>query len=441
MHSSEVSSRRLIDEALERALDPTGEGPLVFTKLYPEQSRKVAEAIDQLQEAGYALSPIAGLPISVKDLFAIRGEVTTAGSVALRSLPPATSDATVIRRLRQAGAVIVGKTNMTEFAYSGVGLNPHYGTPANPFDRKRRLIPGGSSSGAAVSVSDGMARAAVGSDTGGSVRIPAALCGLTGFKPTQARIPLDGVFPLSPTLDSVGVIAPTVSLCGAVEAVMAGEQADDCVRPANLQALVFGVPANYLLNDLAPQVAQAFDRALRILSAAGARVAEAKFAELDRIPAINAAGGFAAAESYAFHRRFSSRWEAYDPFVLERIQRGAAISAAEYLDLQEARQAVIEDFDRTAAGFDIILSPTVPIPAPEMKTLLEDAGEYRRINSLLLRNPSVANFLDRCSLSLPCQKKDEPPVGLMLIGRRFGDRDLLSVGARIEELLAKNFLQ
>ena len=184
----ETSSLSLIEEAIERACTPDGEGTRVFTKVHAAQARQIANALDSLRTAGVDLSPICGLPVSIKDLFDVQGEITTAGSVALKHSPPARADAAVIARLKRAGAVIVGRTNMTEFAYSAVGLNPHYGTPANPFDTGLRRIPGGSSSGAAISVTDGMALAAVGSDTGGSARIPAALCGLTGFKPTQSRI-------------------------------------------------------------------------------------------------------------------------------------------------------------------------------------------------------------------------------------------------------------
>src|SRR5258707_780704 len=176
-------SRTLVEEALWRALDPGGEGHLVFTRINAERAIGEAAQADRLMEAGVQSSPLCGLPVSVKDLFDVAGEVTTAGSAVLRGGAPAAHDAIAVARLKQAGAVIVGRTNMTEFAYSGVGINPHYGTPSNPYDRKTGRIPGGSSSGAAISVTDGMACAAVGTDTGGSVRIPAALSGITAFKP------------------------------------------------------------------------------------------------------------------------------------------------------------------------------------------------------------------------------------------------------------------
>jgi aspartyl-tRNA(Asn)/glutamyl-tRNA(Gln) amidotransferase subunit A len=425
-------SRELVEKALARASDPEGEGRLVFTRLDAGRARRTAEAVDALRAAGVDLSPIAGLPISVKDLFDIQGEVTTAGSVALRNSPAAAADAPVIGRLKRAGAVIVGRTNMTEFAFSGVGINPHYGTPANPYERKRRLLPGGSSSGAAVSVTDGMAMAAVGTDTGGSVRIPAALCGLTGFKPTQSRIPLEGVFPLSTTLDSVGTIAPTVASCSTVYAVLAGDRPWD-PQPANLASEVFAVPRNYLLEDLDPQVARSFESALSRLSRAGAKVVEVALPELAGIAVVNAKGGFAAAESYSFHRRLGTAFDACDPRVRERILRGQAITAADYLDMVEARTAIIRSFEQAHAALDVILCPTVPIVAPEIRALEERAEEFRRVNLLLLRNPTVANFLDRCALSVPCHRPGEAPVGLMLIGRHLKDRKLLSIGLAVEQ--------
>src|SRR5579864_3980633 len=216
-----TSSRALVETALARIADPAGEGARTFTRVYADRARAAADAQDQLRNAGYAASLLAGLPVSIKDLFDVAGEQTLAGSKALDDRPPAARDAPVVARLRAAGAVLIGRTNMTEFAFSGVGINPHFGTPGNPHDR--RLIPGGSSSGAAVSVGDGAAIVAIGSDTGGSVRIPAALCGIVGFKPTKRRIPRGGVIPLSTTLDSIGPLANSVGCCAIADAVMAGE--------------------------------------------------------------------------------------------------------------------------------------------------------------------------------------------------------------------------
>src|SRR5437899_7596431 len=247
-----ITSRALIEAALARIAEPSGEGARTFVAVYADSARAAADAQDRLRKAGYVASPLAGLPVSIKDLFDVAGELTLAGSKALDERPPAERDAPVVARLRAAGAVLIGRTNMTEFAFSGVGINPHYGTPGNPYDR--RLIPGGSSSGAAVSVGDGQAVVGIGPDTGGSVRIPAARCGIAGFKPTQHRIPRDGAVPLSTTLDSIGPLANSIACCAIADAIMAGEPpiAPD---PVPLEAMRLAVPPSYALDGIAPEVA------------------------------------------------------------------------------------------------------------------------------------------------------------------------------------------
>jgi aspartyl-tRNA(Asn)/glutamyl-tRNA(Gln) amidotransferase subunit A len=214
--SGRTTSRALVETALDRIADPAGEGARTFVRTYPTQARASADAIDALRRANRAPSPFAGIPVSLKDLLDVAGEPTPAGSVVLADAPLATAHAPVVQRLLAAGLIPVGRTNMTEFAFSGVGINPHYGTPRSPYGRQADgsgRVPGGSSSGAAVSVSDHMAFAAIGTDTGGSCRIPAAFCGVVGYKPTQRRVPRDGVLPLSTTLDSIGPLARTVACC------------------------------------------------------------------------------------------------------------------------------------------------------------------------------------------------------------------------------------
>src|SRR5215475_5871155 len=220
-----AKSRDLIEQCLARIEDRAGEGSRVYLKVHAEASRAAADYYDHLRARGAAPSPFAGIPVSIKDLFDIAGDVTTAGSTALRDAAPATRDAPSVARLRAMGFIPIGRSNMTEFAFSGLGINPHYGTPANLYDRKAARIPGGSSSGAAVSVTDGMAFCGLGTDTGGSCRIPAALCGIVGFKPTARRVPTQGAFPLSTSLDSIGPLAATVECCAVVDAVLAGEGA------------------------------------------------------------------------------------------------------------------------------------------------------------------------------------------------------------------------
>ena len=429
------SCRAVLEDCLARATDPAGEGARVFTRLYAESARREADAADAAYRQGGLAGALAGVPVSVKDLFDVAGDVTTAGSRVLAEAAPAAADAAIVARLRAAGAVIVGRTNMTEFAYSGVGLNPHYGTPKNPYDRASALIPGGSSSGAAVSVSDGMAVVAIGTDTGGSVRIPAALCGLTGFKPTARRVPMDGVVPLAPSLDSIGPIGLTVDCCARVDAVLAGEVYKPLPQ-VELSSLRLGVLQGYVLDALDGATAAAFDRALATLERAGAKLEAIEFPALARIPASNQT---AATEAYAWHRTLLERaGDRYDPHVSARILHGAGVLAADYLDLMRARREIIREAERTFAGFDAILLPTTPRVAPPIAALEGSDAVYFDVNGAMLRNTSIFNFLDGCGLSIPCHLEGEAPVGLMIAGLSGWDAGILRIGSAMEGVLSRS---
>ncbi|TAJ26873.1 amidase [Bosea sp. (in: a-proteobacteria)] len=433
--AGDVTAEALAETALSKALAPDGEGARVFTRIYAERAREMARASDTLRKAGIVRSPLEGVPVSIKDLFDVAGETTWAGSVALDDAPPAAASSPVVERLVAAGAVLVGRTNMTEFAFSGLGLNPHYGTPLNPFDRGTGRIPGGSSSGAAISVTDGMAAAAIGTDTGGSVRIPAALCGLTGFKPTARRVPRDGALPLSMSLDSVGPLAASVICCALVDSILAGE-VPRVPEAASLKGLRLAVPTTLALDGLDDHVAAAFQAALSALSAAGALVEEIAVPEFMELAQINAKGGLAASEAWHWHRALIGRaGPRYDPRVLVRIRRGADISAADYLDIVAARAAWMAAVERRIAGFDALLMPTVPVIAPAIASLA-DEGAYGAANLLILRNPTLINFLDGCALSVPCHPAGTAPVGLMVAGAGGQDRRILSIGRAIEAALA-----
>ncbi|HEX4193626.1 MAG TPA: amidase [Stellaceae bacterium] len=433
LDAGKTSSRALVDEALARIADPAGEGKRSFTKVYAETARQAADAQDALRRAGYKASPLAGLPVSLKDLFDVAGDRTLAGSKARDDVPVATRDATIIARLKAAGAVIIGRTNMTEFAFSGVGINPHYGTPGNPWDRKR--IPGGSSSGAGVSVADEQCVVAIGTDTGGSVRIPSALCGIVGFKPTQKRVPLDGAFPLSTTLDSIGPLANSVACCAITDAIMAGAVP---VVPAPLgpAGLRLGIPrGTYLFDEIDAEVAAGFERACAVLTRAGALVFDQSLPELADYGAINAKGGFSPPEAFNIHRELlARRGDDYDQRVRLRIARGAEMSAADYVQLIEDRARFIAAVDARVEGCDALIVPTVAVVAPPIAAFAEDADFYR-INSKILRNPNVVNFLDRCAITLPVSRPGEAPVGLMLIGAHGDDRRLLAMAQGIEAAL------
>ena len=430
-----TSSQALVEDALVRIAAPSGEGARVFLRTHRESALAEAKASDALRAHGIVPSPLAGIPVSVKDLFDVAGDMTRAGSKALADAAPAKVDATVVRRLRQAGAIIIGRTNMVEFAFSGLGLNPHYGTPMNPWDRATGRIPGGSSSGAAVSVADGMAAMGLGTDTGGSVRIPAALCGLTGFKPTARRISKDGTFPLSTTLDSIGPIAHGVACCALVDSILAGE-APQVPQALPLKGLRLGVVQDYVLDGLDSGVAAAFGRALARLSRAGASVTDVRFEALQRLPQMNQKGGLVVAEAYAIHREPIARRKAdYDPRVASRILRGADVSAAEYIDILNQRALMIADSAGVAAPYDALLMPTVIMVAPPIAPLEADDQFYGKTNLAMLRNPSVVNFLDGCALSIPCQEPGAAPVGLMVVGQNGEDRRLLAVGLAVEAAL------
>jgi aspartyl-tRNA(Asn)/glutamyl-tRNA(Gln) amidotransferase subunit A len=392
--------------------------------------------MDLLRSSGAAPSPYAGIPVSIKDLFDVAGEVTRAGSKVLEARPAASRDAPSVARLRRAGFVLIGRTNMSEFAFSGLGLNPHYGTPRNPWQRDEGHIPGGSSSGAAISVTDGMAYGALGTDTGGSCRIPAAFTGLVGFKPTARRVPREGAIPLSSTLDSIGPLARSVACCAILDAVLTDEPPAD-LSESSVSGRRYAVPKTFVLEEMERDVALHFHRSLSRLSEAGARIEEIDIPELAEIPAINAKGGFSAAESYAWHRRLiESSAAAYDPRVLTRIQRGATQSATDYIELIAARRAFIEAVEQRIVRFDALLMPTAPILAPRIASLQNDT-EFFRANGLALRNPAVINLLDGCAISIPNHQEGEPPTGLMLCCRGGQDRQLLRDAAAAAETVRR----
>jgi aspartyl-tRNA(Asn)/glutamyl-tRNA(Gln) amidotransferase subunit A len=428
------SSRDRLEACLARIEDPAGEGSRAFTRLYAEQARAAADAADRRAQLGQSLGALDGRIVSVKDLFDIPGEVTTAGSKLRRDAAPATSEAPAIARLRAAGAVIVGRANMTEFAFSGVGINPHYGTPGNPANRSR--IPGGSSSGGAVSVADGMAEITIGSDTGGSTRIPAALCGIVGLKPSQYRVPTTGAFPLSYALDSIGPMAGSVADCALADAVMAGNTiAPPPLTPAPLAGLRLGIPQGPLLEGMELAVAAAFDAAVKTLTGHGARVTDHPLNLLADMLAVNAKGGFAATEAFFIHREaMDQRPGDFDPLVRGRIERGRAVPAADYIFMQRRRAELIAAMDQDLADLDALILPTAPIVAPKIADLATDEAAFTSANALLLRNPSVGNFFDLCAISLPLPVSGLP-VGLMLVARNGQDRRLLRLALAAENTL------
>jgi aspartyl-tRNA(Asn)/glutamyl-tRNA(Gln) amidotransferase subunit A len=429
-----TTARALVDACLAKIADPQGEGARAFLHVDAEAAIEAAEAMDRLRQINAAPSPFAGIPISIKDLFDIKGQVTRAGSRALEDSPPATADAPVVARLRRAGFVVIGRTNMTEFAYSGIGINPHFGTPKGAWQRGTGHVPGGSSSGAAVSVLDGMAHGALGTDTGGSCRIPAAYNGIVGFKPTQRRVPLDGGVPLSFTLDSFGPLARTVNCCAVLDAVLADEPVTP-LQPRQVKGMRLAVPTTVALDELEDAVAQAFERALDKLSREGALIERIAVPEFLDIAPMSAKGGFAAAESYAWHRYLiAAKGDIYDPRVASRIMRGESQSAADYIDLIKARKSLVARFEKRIAPYDALVLPTTANTPPTIADMKDDKA-FTKANLLALRNCTLINMIDGCAISLPAHREGDVPVGLMLAAAGGSDRRIFELAAGMEDVI------
>ncbi len=430
-----VTARDLLEQCLANISDPKGEGSRAFLVVNQDKARIQADTMDALRQQGLEPSAYAGIPISVKDLYDVKGETTSAGSKILSQAKPATADAPTIARLRAAGFVFVGRTNMVEFAYAGIGMNPHFGTPKIPYDRTTGRIPGGSTSGGAVSVADNMAAAALGSDTGGSCRIPAAFCGITGYKPTASRVPISGLTPLSFSLDSAGPLSNSTDCCAVLDAVMAGEPVRT-TKTLDPRRLRLALPQTLMLDGMDAEVAAAFERAMAKLTDAGVQIEKIDFSDLADLPHINRLGGFAASESYAWHKHMlAEQMAAYDPRVGGRIIKGADQSAADYIELCQERQRLIISAAETTRAFDAFIAPTVAIVPPTIASMAVDQTYYST-NMMTLRNTSVGNFLDRCSISLPCHRTGEAPVGFMLTGRHGDDHHLFNVAKTVEERIA-----
>jgi len=434
LEAGRTSARKLVEECLARIADPNGEGQRTFIHVNKDAALDAANAMDALRRAKAAPSRFAGIPISIKDLFDIAGQVTRAGSRALEDSAPAAADAPVVSRLRRAGFIVIGRTNMTEFAFSGIGINPHYGTPKGAWKRSEGHIPGGSSSGAAVSVLDGMAHGALGTDTGGSCRIPAAYNGIVGYKPTQRRIPLDGGVPLSFSLDSYGPLARSVSCCAILDAVLADEPVT-ALRKRPIKGARLAVPTTIVLDELDDAVAQTFERVLKTLSKLGAEIEHIEVPEFLDTVTMNSKGGFAAAESYAWHRYLlTSKGDVYDPRVSVRILRGEAISAADYIDLMQARRSMIARVNARLAPYDALVLPTTANTPPRIADLADDKV-FTAANMRSLRNCSLINLIDGCAISLPAHREGEVPVGFMLAAPGGADRRIFELAATLEPVI------
>lgn len=432
LQDGKVSSVKLTEQALARIAQHHAQGGAAYVSVDADRALEAAHASDVARAAGIVPSLLAGLPVSIKDLFDVRHQITAAGSRVLAQAPAAQHDAVAVARLRHAGAILLGRTNMSEFAFSGLGLNPHYGTPCHPATPLR--ISGGSTSGGAVSVAGDMAVMALGTDTGGSVRIPSAFCGLTGFKPTARRVSLEGAVPLSTTLDSAGPLARSVDCCAIADAILSSETlVTDAMA---LTGLRLGVTDDVVNDGMDDTVRDAFQLALARLQSAGALIQRFSFPELKELSGVNSGGGFSSAESWAWHRRLLDASEqAYDPRVVRRIRRGAHQSAADYIDLLTARRRLIDQTKRRLSAFDAWVMPTVPVVPPLLQPLIDDDEAFFATNALVLRNPSLINFLDGCALTLPCPARQGWEAGISLCGMHGDDARILAIGRAVEAVL------
>jgi len=431
-----TTSVALTNQALARIEDKSGEGPRAFIRVFRDAALAAAEASDQLRKAGIVPSPLAGIPVSVKDLCDVAGVTTLAGSIVMRNQPPAKKDAPVVARLRAAGAVIVGTTNMTEFAMGGLGLNPHYGNVRNTFDRATGRVPGGSSSGAAISVTDGMAAMGLGTDTAGSVRIPAAFNGLAGFKPTVGRIPTDGVFPLSTTLDSVGPLARTVACCALTDAIWADE-APVVPEPMPLEGLRLAVPTTVVMDNLEPAVATAFDAALKKLAKHGVRIEHVAIPEFAEIAAAGRTRFPSMVEGYSIHKeRVATAANDMDPRIVGRLLAGKEIGGAEYYETLRFLNDVRPRAARITARYDAVAMPTIVTTAPPIARFTETEEGRRDFFVIVIRNASIANMLERCALTVPCHEPGAAPVGFTLMGERMADKRILAIGQSVEKIVS-----
>ena len=431
------SAQEVVEESLQKILDPQGEGPRAFISSNSEASRLTARWLDACRES-LPMGALAGVTVSIKDLFDVAGEKTTAGSVeiAARSAP-AVKDSVLVARLRAAGAILMGRTNMTECAYSGIGINPHYGTPSNAFERSAQRIPGGSTSGGAISVADGMVHAALGSDTGGSIRIPAALNGLVGYKPTADRYSLQGVLALSRSLDSAGVISQSMDCIRHVDRVLASVSTPH-PEISSINDLRLGVLTNLVCDGLDQHVAENYARSLSALSAAGAVLTDLHSQAVQDAVGCEGQPTMVSSEAFSeFGLLVSQPQHRMDVRVAARIGRGRDVTATKLIQVQRIRASCRSQFLRESAMLDAWVMPTVPLVAPRIADLASD-DEFFRVNALMLRNPGTFNFLDGCAVSIPNHDPGSAPTGFMIVGPAGNDEKLLAIAQALEPVLRRD---
>ena len=438
---AEITATELVEQALLRANSSNA----VFISLN-EGLSGLAKAIDTARKRGDKMPPLAGIPITLKDLFNVRNEKNLAGSIVRKEQArPESEDADVVAPLRDAGLLFLGRTNMSEFAFSGIGKNPHYGTPLSIWDRDTGRLPGGSSSGSAVSVAEGIVVATLGSDTAGSCRIPAAFNGIVGVKPSYGRMSLKGIYPLSPTSDAPGPLANDVDSCYLLDLLMCGQLSPKgplpTLKPRDIKSLKLVVPQTQVLDGLDAEVQTAFDNSLQTLRDNGANIEFVEMSSIDKCIDMFAKRAVVIHEAYHHHREMlKQHGDQFDPFVGQRLLTGAHISDQEQLERYQEKSRIIELFNQQfrASGADALLYPTVACIPPAI-TETDDLDNARVVNLRCLRNTATANYFDGCSISLPCHKPGMAPVGLMVSAMNGDDKDLYAISAAIERAISQNW--
>lgn len=430
-----ISSREVIEKTISRIV--LGDSRTdVFTKVYDDKARAEAAAADSRNISGISLGSLDGVVVSVKDSFDIQGEATTAGSRVLKDAPLAKQDALVVKRLRRAGAIILGKTSMSEFAFTGLGLNPSYGTPGNALDPDR--LPGGSSAGAGVSVAEDTSEISIGTDTGGSVRIPASFNGVVGFKPSFASLPTDGIFPLSKTLDTVGPLARTVQSCADAYAVLSGEEASTLPN-ISISGLRIAVPRGVLFSEMDSMVSEGFERSLILLEKSGAQLIDCSIDDLIESQYECQGNHSIAGIEVCTHieNYLETQEPQIDPYVFKKISQSRHISATQYIRLLQRRHELMISMEGRLVEYDVLALPTTPVLAPLIKHVQNNETEMKRLDDLILRNPQIANFFNLTSISLPMPKMSFPS-GFMLMMRSGEDSRLLMLSKAIETIFFDN---
>lgn len=423
-------------ELTEQVLDgiAKSDDKAIFIDMLPERARSEAKSARKRLKAGEPAGILDGIPIGWKDLFDLKGRVTTAASVVLKSNAPSSTDAALVQMAKQAGMVSVGTLNMTEFAYSGIGLNPHYGTPRNPHDPKVHRSPGGSSSASGVVVAKGLLPVAIGTDTGGSIRIPASFNGVVGFKTSTGHYPMAGVFPLSRSYDTLGPLAQTVEDCAMVDAVLRGLK-KVAVKKADVKGRTFIVPSNVVLDGLEDAVAENFENALSRIAKAGGKIRRVAFPTFDAIlKLVSTRGNILGAEALHVHwdRVYGPDAQRMDQRVVRRIKLAEKMTAVDLVEVMYQREQLIASTTQLV-GDGIVVCPTTPHVAMPIAPLEADVEEFFRVNAKTLRNTMLGNFLDWCGLSIPSgADRGGMPTGFLFSAPHGRDDDILSMGLALE---------